>query len=69
MSITETSPVYGREIASNNDASSSNEMKSPEADIDTRHMPGTSVAIPKEKPTSMVPATNVDSINPCNLVE
>ena len=69
MSITETSPVYGADIATNTDASTNDEIKSPEADIDTRHMPGTSVAIPKEKSTSIIPTTNVDSFNACNIVE
>ena len=69
VSINKTSPVYGTKIAMTNDASSSEEIKSPEADIDTRHMPGNTLAIPKNKPTTMVPATNVDAFNPCTIVE
>ena len=69
VSINQSSPVYGTKITSANDASSSEEIKSPEADIDTRHMPRNTVAIPKSKQTTMVPATNVDSLNPCSIVE
>ena len=67
LSVNETSPEYGTKITAVDTPHSSNEVKSPEADIDTRHMPGMSVAVPK--PTTVETTTSVEPFNPCNTVE
>ena len=67
VSVNETSPEYGTKITSVDTPQSNNEVKSPEADLDTRHMPGMSVAVPK--PTAVEPTTSVEPFNACNIVE
>ena len=70
VSINDGSPIYGSKVTALAEMpSSSDEIKSPDADIDTRHMPSNSVALEKVKPTSMAKTTIVDTINPCNIVE
>ena len=70
VSINEGSPVYGSKVTAVAEVpSSSDELKSPDATIDTRHMPSNVVAVQKPKPTSMENTTTVDTINPCNIVE